>query len=321
MKTKILTVLITVSLILSCLCGCASVGHNANTVRIAIQPSAAFIPLYIAREKGWIDDALAGYGVKVEWKYFESGPPMNDALLAGDADIGVIGDVPTVTVCMPGNNIEVIAIAARAADSYAVLVPSNSTLTNAIDLQGRRVATVFGSTGHNLVQKYLATAGLTIDDIDLVNIAAGDASAVLSSGQAEAVAIWEPNVSRITSTWLAKIIGEGSDCGLAGTNAIVARTKFAKKNPEIITEVLHQYKRAADAIPDLDDATLSAVASSLSIDSSLLPGIIPKFSYTVEIGQEDLLSLNDTIRFLNENHIIRGEYDISQCADGSYYKN
>ena len=294
-------------------------GHASDEVVIAIQPSAAFIPLYIAREKGWIDEALKEYGVKVTWNYFESGPPMNDSLLAGDSDIGVIGDVPTVTVCMPGNNVEVVAIAARAADSYAILVPTNSTLTNAADLKDCRVATVFGSTGHNLVQKYLATAGLTINDIDLVNIAAGDASSVLSSGQADAIAIWEPNVTRITSAGLAKIIGEGSDCGLAGTNAIVARTKFAEQNPEIIREILHQYKRAADALPDMDQDTLKAVANALSVDSSLLPEIISKFEYTVEIGAEDLFSLNDTIKFLNENHIIRGEYDISQNADGSYF--
>ena len=55
-------------------------------------------------------------------------------------------------------------------------------ITDAAGLAGKRVATVFGSTAHNMVQKFLATAGLTINDIQLVNIAASDAEQVLSSG-------------------------------------------------------------------------------------------------------------------------------------------
>ena len=54
-------------------------GYTATEVHIAIQPSAAFIPLYVAREKGYIEEALAEYGVEVVWNDFESGPPMNEA--------------------------------------------------------------------------------------------------------------------------------------------------------------------------------------------------------------------------------------------------
>jgi sulfonate transport system substrate-binding protein len=56
----------------------SAAGYTATEVHIAIQPSAAFIPLYVAREKGYIEEALAEYGVEVVWNDFESGPPMNE---------------------------------------------------------------------------------------------------------------------------------------------------------------------------------------------------------------------------------------------------
>ena len=314
----------TVSVIILCLAmamsGCAGSAHSANEVHIAIQPSAAFIPLYVAKEKGWIEEALEPMGVSVKWATFESGPPMNESLLSGDSDIGVIGDVPVVTVVAPGNDISLIAIAAQAADSYAILVPTDSGISSAADLKGKRLAVTFGSTAHNMVEKYLATADLTIDDVDLVNIAAGDAAFVLSSGQADAVSIWEPNVTRITADGTVRILASGSECGLAGTNGIVARDKFATANPEVITQILAQYKRAADELPGLDDATMGAVAAALGVETSQMDQIIPKFKYTVEITQEDIFALNDTIRFLNENQILRKDYDITESADGSYYK-
>ena len=323
MKNKGFLLVPVLLLAVLCLGGCAmpgAGGGKSDEVHIAIQPSAAFIPLYVAKEKGWIEEALEPMGVKVTWNSFESGPPMNESLLSGDSDIGVIGDVPTVMVAAPDNDVEVIAIAAQAADSYAILVPADSDIQGAADLKGKRVATTFGSTGHNMAQKYLNTAGLTIDDIELVNIAAGDAASVLSKNQAEAVSIWEPNVTRLTADGSVRILVSGSECGLAGTNAIVARSKFAAASPEVITAILGQYKRAADAIPDLDMNTVFAVAKALNVTGEQMDQIIPKFKYTVEITEADMAALNDTIAFLNENQILRVDYDIKESANGSYYK-
>ncbi len=316
----LLTLFITLSLFLSACSLPGSGKGTSDTVRIAIQPSAAFIPLYIAKEKGWIEEALAPYGVSVVWNTFESGPPMNDSLLSEDSDIGVIGDVPVVTVCAPGNDVTLIAIAAQAADSYAILIPADSPIQSAADLQGKNVATTFGSTGHNMVEKYLNTAGLSISDINLVNITAGDAASVLTNAQADAVSIWEPNVTRLTADGSVRILASGSECGLAGTNGIVVRDEYAKQNPEVISAILGQYMRAADSIADLDDETLAAVAAALSVEPSQMAQIIPKFNYTVEISQEDILALNDTIRFLNENNIMRKDYDITESTNGSYFK-
>lgn len=321
MKKRLACLLGVILLLFGLLTGCTGTGSGTSgKVRMAIQPSAAFIPLYIAKEKGWIEDALQKKGILVEWTEFASGPPMNDALLAGDVDLGVIGDVPVVTVCVPGNDVEVVATAAQAADSYAVLVPAGSSITDAAGLAGKRVATVFGSTAHNMVQKFLATAGLTINDIQLVNIAASDAGQVLSSGQADAVSIWEPNVTRICDAIGARVIGEGSDCGLAGTNGIVVREKYAEANPEVVTTVLEQYQRAAKELDTMDEETMNAVAKDLSIEPDQLSRIIPKFRYTVEITGEDLDALNDTILFLNENQIMRTVYDIAESVDTSYYE-
>ena len=295
-------------------------GITAEEVHIAIQPSAAFIPLYIAREKGWIEEALSEYGVDVTWNDFESGPPMNESLASGASDIGVIGDVPTVSAIAAGQENEVIAISAQAADSYAVLVAADSDYATPEDLKGKKFATVIGSTGHNLTQKFLNTAGLSIDDVELINIAAGDAATVLANGEVDAVSIWEPNVTRLVDNGVAKIIAEGSDVGLAGTNTIVARKAFTEANPKITGIVLEQYARAAEAIPELDDETWEKVAQDLSLDADQVKSILPKYNFSVVITQEDIDALNDTIDFLVGIDAISEKYDIADYANGSYYE-
>ena len=125
--------------------------YTAEVVNIAIQPSAAFVPLYYAKESGWIEDALSEYGVEVVWNEFESGPPMNESLASGSSDIGVVGDVPIVSAVAAGQDNVLIALTCDAPLSYNLLVSPDSDIESVADLKGKKVATVVGSTAHNLV--------------------------------------------------------------------------------------------------------------------------------------------------------------------------
>ena len=294
-------------------------GVSAGAVSIAIQPSAAFIPLFVARENGWIEEALSEYGVSVVWYDFESGPPMNESIGKGETDIGVMGDVPTVSAITQGQEREVIAISAQAADSYAVLVPSDSDISSAVDLRDKKIATTLGSTGHNLVQKFLASGGLTLDDVTLVDASTADMPYMLRKKQVDAVALWEPNVTRIVDSGVGKVIGVGSDCGLAGTNTIIGRKEFTTANPKIISVVLEQYKRAADSLDEVEPDVWKKVARYLSLDEDQVMDLLPKYNYTVRITQDDIDSLNDTIDFLHSIGSIE-DFDISTYVNGNYYE-
>ena len=69
----------------------------------------------------YIEDELQPMNVTVVWQDFESGPPMNQSLAAGLSDIGVIGDVPTVTALSAGNAMKLVGIPASGPDAYAML--------------------------------------------------------------------------------------------------------------------------------------------------------------------------------------------------------
>lgn len=290
-------------------------GVAADEVHFAIQPSAAFIPLYVAKEKGWLDEAMAELGVKVYWHDYDSGPPINESLLSGEGDVGVLGDVPTVFAIALGQDNVIIATAAQAADSYAVLVPADSDITDISQLRGKGFATVIGTTAHNLMDKYLASGNMEMSDVRLVNIAAGDTADILKTHSADAVAIWEPTVTRLTDAGVARILGSGSDCGLAGTNTLVARRAFAEDNPRLVEIIKEQYKRGAQALSEgLDEDTAAKIAAYMKLDIDQIEELLPKFDYTVDITQEDIDSLNDTIAFLYEVKQIPKLFDISDSV-------
>lgn len=294
--------------------------QSSHMVCIALQPSAAFIPMMIARRTGDLEKALKKQGVRVVWYDFESGPPMNESIANGETDICLYGDVPTVSAIEAGCTREVVGISAQAADSYAMVVSNNSPIKSAADLKGKKVATNLGSTGHNMVDKYLSTAGLTINDIELVSATPADMSYMVRNGIVDAISVWEPSITRIVDNGDCRILAQGSDCGLEGINTIVGRKEYCEANPEVVETILKEYKRAADNISDTSDETWEYVAKYLGLDVSQVKSMLPKYRFTVDITKKDIESLNDTINFLTRIGKLDKSYDISEYCNSNYYE-
>ena len=312
---------IAVSMLFVCLfSGCKkNTPKTSHTVHIAIQPSAAFIPLYIARYQGLVEEALKSSGVTVEWQDFESGPPMIQALSAGLSDIGVIGDVPTVSALSDGSSMKVVGIPATGPDAYAMLSRAHdNSFVTAADMKGKKIATVFGSTGHNFTKKLLSKYGLSFDDIEFVSIAAGDAENDLASGLCDAVVIWEPNVSRLVNKGIAKVVAYGSETDLRGTNAFVVRSEYLVAHKDVIKIILEQYYKAVQLIPELDEKSLSKLAGALSISPEQVKSIAAKYDFSVTVTKTDIDSLQDTVSFLVDIGNLSVPYKIINRVDNLF---
>ena len=297
MKKIVLLLSVLLPLIFS---GCSKNKQNSESVvNIAIQPSAAFIPLYVARYKGFIEEALRPMNVKVNWQDFESGPKMNDSLTANLSDIAVIGDVPTVVSLTSPTQMKIAGIPGRGPNAYAMLALKDNNDFNSIDdIKGKKIATVFGSTGHNLTTKLLKKVGLTFEDIEFISIAASDAEDALTTYLADAVVIWEPNVTRLLDNGIAKVICYGSETDLKGTNAFVVRDDYLITHKEVIKTILEQFERASKIIQNLDDETLKRTAIALQITPEQVKKISKIYDFSIEVTYDDIKSLNDTVKFL-----------------------
>ena len=315
MKKSAIFTLIT-TLILAVGCKEKQPAQTFQNVNIAIQLSAAFIPLYIARYKGYIEEALKPMNVKVVWQDFESGPPMNQSLAAEMSDIGVIGDVPTVSALSAGDPMKVVGLPASGADAYAMLKRADDdNFKSSKDMKGKRIATVFGSTGHNFTTKLLEKNGLTFDDIEFISIAAGEAENALVSGFCDAIVIWEPNVTRFVDSAKAKIVALGSETDLRGTNAFVARAEYLVAHKDVIKVILEQYRKAVQDIPNLDQATLEKLSAALKLTPEQTLKVAKKYDFSVTVSDSDIASLQDTARFLVEIGNLDSAYNVASKVE------
>ena len=295
--------------------------ETKRVVRLAIQPSAAFVPLVIAREKGWIDEAMKEIDVDVKWTDFESGPPMNESFAAGQQDIGVIGDVPSVAAVAAGQK-NVFIATADGGPSYAMLVTDDSGIKNVADLKGKKIGLTIGSTAQNLAGKLLAKAGLDIKkDVEIINISTGDAQTVLLNHNVDAVVIWEPNVSRLDATDKIHILTHGGDIGFPGVNVVFARQDFVKQNPDIVKVYLQQYWKASKAYEKNPKDYAELLSKYFKLDPGLVAKAASKYAYVLKFDKAEVDGLQDTVSFLIQTGSIKKEIQVKDYVDDAIAKS
>lgn len=320
MWKRIITGIITASVLIAslALAGCGSAGtastdsgqqskDGKKVVNIAIMNSVAFLPMYLAKDQGWVEEALKPYNVEVHWTEFTAGPPMNESFAAGQQDIGTIGDA-VISAVANGQDNKLIAIT-HGAPSYAIVVPADSSIQSVADLKGKKIGVAIGTSAHNLVEKALAKANLTTNDVELVNVPYSDSESVLNNKNVDAVATWEPLVTQL-ETKGNKIITSGADVGFKGTTELEVTSKFLKDNPDITKVILAQYYRAAREYEAHPEKYADQLAKDFSLDKDSLIKSAKKYDFARAFGDDDYAALQDVSKFLFSVKGIPKEIDV-----------
>ena len=218
----------------------------------------------IVKHNGWLEEAF-GDEVEIEWQLFDSGGAVNEAFLAGAIDIGLAGSSPVARGLSSGIEYQVPWIHDVIGEAEALVAKDG--IDSIEDLAGKTVATPFASTTHYSLLAALDDAGLSADDIDLIDSEPDDIYAAWTRGDIDATYVWNPN--------LAKIIDEGgtvlvtsaelAEQGTTTYDLAVVSNEFAADHPDAVQTWVEQQDRAVRLIADDPDAAAEAVAVELNI--------------------------------------------------------
>ncbi|MCL1967155.1 MAG: ABC transporter substrate-binding protein [Fibromonadales bacterium] len=172
-----------------------STNKGVKTVRVAIQQSVSAASIVLTKVNGYLEDELKSLGISVRWDSFASGPPLNEAFAAGEEDIGYVGDVPLLVAKASGQKTLAFAKASYSEKAIALTVKAGSAITDLAQLKGKKIAFVRGSYGHHFLGLLLNKAGLTLSDIEQIDLPNADIGNAVGAGQIDAGVIWEPGLS------------------------------------------------------------------------------------------------------------------------------
>ena len=131
-----------------------------------------------AIEASGLDQELKDEGVEIEWANISGGPKTLDAFRAHAIDVGSAQDIPPLFAQWTGTDITIVATTSRV-DAinhpvYELGVAPGVDVTSLEDLKGKKIAYSPGQAQGALVLRALDKAGLSQDDVELVEIQSVD---------------------------------------------------------------------------------------------------------------------------------------------------
>jgi sulfonate transport system substrate-binding protein len=157
---------------------------------------------------GLIDDL----DVEVEWANITGGPKTLEAFRADAIDIGSVADIPPLFAHWTGTDVRIVAVRETVDPedhpTYELGVAPGVDVTSIEDLKGRKIAYSPGQAQGALVLNVLREAGLSKDDVELVEMqSVDDAFSVALAGKQVDVA---PLGQTLAKTYLAKYEQDGA---------------------------------------------------------------------------------------------------------------
>lgn len=186
--------------ILSLLGGCAL---SALAVAAAISPAMAadkltiglstwvgYGPLFIARDEGFFKDE----GLDVSLVMMEDVKTRMPALAAGRIDVATTTVDAVLGFTSPSHPLTYLFAVddSRGGDG----IVARKDIKSIADLKGKKVAFTQGSVSQFFLSVLLKDNGLSLKDVDALNMTAGDAGAAFVAGKVDAAVTWEPWLSR-----------------------------------------------------------------------------------------------------------------------------
>ncbi|GIP44374.1 sulfonate ABC transporter substrate-binding protein [Paenibacillus sp. J45TS6] len=295
----------------------AAAGSKSAEVTVHIARLGGISPLMIAEEKGWIDEAFAEKGAKVEWSNFTSGPPILEALVSNRIDLSSMGDGAVITGLANQLPFEIIGLLGDGKDLNTVIVPVNSTISSVADLKGKTIGVAKGTTSHVYLIKILQSIGLSQDDVKQINLQADDALAAFETGQLDAWITLDPYVTLSVEQKKAKIIEVKGE--FLAPLSMIARTGFVKEHPELVTEYLKVYQKTLDWQRDNLDEAAALYEKHSKMPASVIKTVLERSANQLSVYTPEALQAHEaSSEILLNNKFLKKKPDFAKAINNTF---
>jgi NitT/TauT family transport system substrate-binding protein len=224
----------------------ATTESEKSVIKIAYLPLTHAIPLFETTE---LLEQDADSTVRIELVKFGSWPELLDALNSGRVDGASLLIELAMKAKSQGISLKAIALGHR--DGNAIIVAND--INSVSDLKGKKFAIPHRLSSHNiLLNEMLTQNGLTIQDVEVVELPPAEMPSALAGGQISGYSVAEPFGAKAVSLGVGKSLYQSGDlwedslcCGL------VLREDFINDNTEVANTFARQYIDAGNQLTEV----------------------------------------------------------------------
>jgi sulfonate transport system substrate-binding protein len=263
----------------------------------------------LLKQKGYLEEALAEQGGKVEWVKSLGSNKALEFLNSKSVDFGSTAGAAALVGRANGNPIHAVYVYSKP-EWTALVTRPNTGISQLSDLKGRRVAVTRGTDPFIFLLRALDSVGLTEKDIELVPLQHADGQAALERGDVDAWSGLDPMMATSELEHGSRLFFRNPDFNSYGV--LNVREEFAKRYPGHVKLVITAYERArADALASPDQLK-QALAKEAHLSDAVATAVLKRTDLkTASIGDAQRAVILAAGDVLKKSGVVKPEVDIA----------
>ena len=333
----ILSVLLTASIFGSMFIGCgsnntsqgsdsagsapsAAEGEYDGTVNMAFSTWIGYGPLHVADKKGFFKEE----GVDVKIQVIENDGDKKSAM-AADKIQSSAGTVSSVMLAQ-GAGIDQVMVLALADSNGADGVVSQSGIGSFADLKGKQVALdTSGGASIFLFNYLLQKNGMTMNDVNALNMSPGDAGSAFVGGKVDAAVTWEPWLSNAKKTDFGKVLVSSEETPGIIVDSLSFRRDFYEKYPKTVQKIVNAWFKAVDYCKTNPDDANQIMADAMGMSKEEFEATLPTVKYYNREDNKTYFNdkkINETAQMATdlwtEMKLVNEKAEVDKYIDGQF---
>ncbi|MEH7307984.1 ABC transporter substrate-binding protein [Neobacillus drentensis] len=304
--------------------GCTNNATSTNSKEANKSQSTTIRIGYIGSTKDNIPAGVEGWGIqqqflqeklkkigieKFEFHAFPNGPPLNEAIAAGELDMGILGDTPAIVG--RSNGLKTRLINQAAINSNVWLITPKNGVKSIEDLKGKTVATQLGSYMYRYLTGVLKEKGLD-KDVKIVSMLSSDAEAALDRKDIAAYA-FPTNSGPLIKSKGYPVIDEAKDHPeLLGSTVTVITEDYLAKNPDFLSIWNEVRKQSLGDLLKKPDDFYQFQSEQIGYPVDVMKDSLPLSNLKNKaLSEEGLKLLDGTKKFLVEGKFAKKDFNLN----------
>lgn len=328
---RIITILMVAVLVVSVLAGCGKSGskegntqtdqNTENKLEVHIGDQPSFFILKLADSLGYFDEEFKDTGVKIVVDNFvNQGPAVVEAMASKDLDLGLIGALPLISADANNDHFVAISTVNYSENGFKLFAGKNTGISSVKDFKGKKVTVKFSTNEHQMLLDLLNQAGLSTDDVEIVNMNASEGLAALISGDADG-ALLKGNDVKTAEDAGATVIADNSKTGTI-SNYLVGREDFVKEHPEVVTGVLKALEKTKQWIDNNEEAAIQKYSEITGVDYDTAKVSFESRDRSITIDADKFTdTIQQSLDFSKKQQLIdNSSLTVEDIIDTSYFE-
>jgi len=311
MKNKLTAVLAT-GVLMTSMVGCSSTSKEAELTDLTIThvTSPLNVPSIIQKTNNVFADEFKANGKDVTINYAEitSGADQTQALASGDVDVlYAVGGTSVISAAANGADIKILNMYSRSPEAFC-MYSHDANIKSAQDLKGKTIVGPAGTNLHQLLIAYLEKAGMTIEDVNFVNMAIPDAKAALDGKSADVALLAGPTAYKAGKQGY-NLVTNGK--GLTDAVIAVAVTeKFYNEHKEDLEIFKQAEANIIKYMNENHDEAMEIVAKELDLDKAAVEEMYKQYDFSIETTDADVQAFQNVADFMLKTEMIENEVNV-----------